>query len=108
MFASPAPKRLDEFDSYLIIFKSLSIIGQCPFYMNFLSPRIGVLQIGPMKQNSYYFSENGCISFGSVEIRVIYGRHLGKYICIGGNFRNITVLVLEGPKAILSKPALLV
>jgi hypothetical protein len=41
-----APERLDK--SYLYsVFKSFSVIGQCPVNMNILVPKIESLQMGP-------------------------------------------------------------
>lgn len=55
MCALLAPEWLDEFYSYSV-FKSLSIIDQCPVNMDILTPKIEALQMNPKNQIAVFTS----------------------------------------------------
>jgi hypothetical protein len=97
MCASLAPERFEGFYWYSI-FKSTSIIDQCPENMNILVSEIKVLQMGPRKQNCYFLVNvssilikvNWTVSSGIDYITVIY---LPKWNRINF-FREVTVCPL--------------
>jgi hypothetical protein len=55
------------------VFKSLSIIGQCPLNVNI--PKIVALEMSPQKQNGDFLDNS---SYDFDYILVIYGGHLPK------------------------------
>jgi hypothetical protein len=80
-------ERLDGLYSYTRIPTALCITGRCPVNTNIPASKIGVLQIGPVKQNGDVL-ENGFNNF--FYISVICGDHRPKYRRTDGTFRKIT------------------